>query len=1070
MSYLRAATLFTLAATAVGCSPAPEGLADAQPARTTVKMDLFHKPLPEIPLPNDLATRYDETSATGRRINASMITPTAMEAGLRRSIDQLDGFGLFGAITIPFTGPIDVSTVLAAHRDPYYDLADDVVYLVNIDRDSARFGELYPLDFGNGNYPAVLESRDVYGKNDPREDLLSLSFEEVSEDANHNGQLDPGEDANGNGTLDPGEDADGDGELDPPEDTDCDNLLDAPNYLPGSQPAWDDLAGRADALMTFYEKQTNTLIARPMMPLDERTSYAVIVTRRIRDAGGEPVGSPYPSINHLTQTEQLRPVLEVLPKGLSVSDIAYVFPFTTQTVQSTWKALRDGLRGSGAQAHLAKEYPAKLAAIEPMRDPAYFPNMTNPHILYGEVWAPAIEKIMVDFGGTAPGEFTKGLVEGTRYIDFMAVGSFDSPQLFPRNDSSGKPLHLNDQVWPPDIDRVAADARPERVHFTLAVPRKEVSARGEGKPVPVAFLIHGYQTNRFEMMQLAGYVAKFGIAVIGIDGPSHGLGLSQVESALAQGLVEELGIKPAVQAIFSDRATDLNGDGVKDSGVDFWTAYLFHTRDMVRQFALDHLHLTRILETFDGQTRWDFDVNGDGQPDLAGDFDGDGYIDIGGDAPLYTFGGSLGGIMSLVLGAIEPKVSAIIPVSGGGGYGDMAIRSHQGGVPQAFMLRSMGPLYVGTLDESGSLALEIIVPDLASEADVPLTTVSGVKAWDTMVVENLDNGVRRCGFVSEAGTVRVGVESDLGDRTRILFYRGPQIVTGPEECQIRSGAELYETIDTFPSALNFQEAYYEADSPLVAIADGLGGRKGHPDFRRLVGLGQMIMDPADPVVLGRHLQQEPLVYSDGKRTGAHVFIATSMGDMGVPASSGLTIGRVLGLIPYLEEDPRYGKPANQEVIDTYTAEAVHLMKRYTDPDGNGVHLDVENFSQGTDMYGTDVPRLDPPLHLGMDRTDPLGGVSTAIFPYNIPEGQHGFEFPGQMTDRYRQECKESCPEGWLCDCNNAKTFDIGWFMLNMFGRYLLKDGKEISTDLCNSSNDCDDIPPPPDVRDVSELP
>ena len=36
--------------------------------------------------------------------------------------------------------------------------------------------------------------------------------------------------------------------------------------------------------MPFYEKQTNTLILRPLVPLHERTTYAVVVTRRLKDA------------------------------------------------------------------------------------------------------------------------------------------------------------------------------------------------------------------------------------------------------------------------------------------------------------------------------------------------------------------------------------------------------------------------------------------------------------------------------------------------------------------------------------------------------------------------------------------------------------------------------------------------------------------------------------------------------------------------------------------------------------------------------------------------------------------
>ncbi|MCA9546239.1 MAG: hypothetical protein KC613_17665, partial [Myxococcales bacterium] len=76
-----------------GCfSDEPELLAEAPAARTTVKFDFLHRPLPEIPLPNDIATWPDSTSATGRRVNASMIAPTGLEREVRTLIDQLDGW------------------------------------------------------------------------------------------------------------------------------------------------------------------------------------------------------------------------------------------------------------------------------------------------------------------------------------------------------------------------------------------------------------------------------------------------------------------------------------------------------------------------------------------------------------------------------------------------------------------------------------------------------------------------------------------------------------------------------------------------------------------------------------------------------------------------------------------------------------------------------------------------------------------------------------------------------------------------------------------------------------------
>ena len=1057
---------------ALGCSPEPEGLWPAKPADTTVKMDFFHKPLPDIALPNDVATRFDPSSPTGRRINASLVTPTRFESTTRQLIDGLDGWGVLQPLAIPFTGPLDVESIRSRHDDPDFATEDDAIYLINIDEASANYGELVHLDLGNGNFPAVHERPHIYGPHDVRGNSLSLLYEEANEDLNGNGVLDGGEDLNGNGTLDPGEDIDGDGQLDPPEDTDADGQLDVPNYLPGMNPGMDDLAGRADALMTFYEKATNTVIARPMMPLDDRTRYAVVVTRRVLDASGNPVGSPYGSVNHLSQTEDLGPLMRVLPAGITPDDIAFTYSYTTQTIRADWLAVRNGLYGIGPQAHLATDFPARVATIEQMRDEKAFPNSKKRHLLYGEQWQPALHEVSVGLLGQDEGVMLKTLLDGSLGTDYFTIGSYISPQLFPREDGMGNQLSLNEQVWPADLANKSAPAREETVYFSLAVPRKEVSVRKEGKQVPVIILGHGYTGNRFDVMQFSSYMTRQGFAVIGIDGPSHGISISKGDEALASAVFSGLGLGAAGRALLSDRSFDQDGDGAKDSGADFWTSYMFHTRDMVRQFALDYMQLVRTIKSFDGTRRWEFDTNGDGEPDLAGDFDGDGQVDIGADSELHVFGGSLGGIMSMILGAVEPSINSIAPISGGGGYGEMGARSTQGGVYQSFILRVMGPIFHGEPDtENGGMKLHTLVVSANDDVTLPIGNVQDVNPWDTFVVENLDNGERGCGYVQPDGTVRAGVEADIRASLQLLFYRGPQLVTGSEHCDIRDGVTPYATVDKFGETIGFEGEAILADTPLFSLMEGLGVRRAHQDARRLTAIGQLALDPADPAVLAPFLLKNPLVYADGQRTGAHSLIITTMGDTAVPVSGGIMVGRASGLVNYTENDARFGKPMNQVLVDTHTTEGVHTMKRYTNPDDEGVHLDVENFSQGTDMFGTDVPRLETPLRIGIGEDDGIGGVSAAIFPYNVPGGQHGFDLPGGMTDRARKQCAEACmdPDPATCGCDTLQTYDVGFFMMNMIAHYFATRGTVIGTDLCQSRNDCSYVTALPLARDASEL-
>jgi hypothetical protein len=183
--------------------------------------------------------------------------------------------------------------------------------------------------------------------------------------------------------------------------------------------------------------------------------------------------------------------------------------------------------------------------------------------------------------------------------------------------------------------------------------------------------------------------------------------------------------------------------------------------------------------------------------------------------------------------------------------------------------------------------------------------------------------------------------------------------------------------------------------------------------------------------------------------------------MSVPTSTAATLARAMGLLDYLEVDPRYGVPDNQVLIDTYSIEGVNLFHRHefgpgTAADGSvypdGVHVDLENLSEGDDIWGDAVPRLDPPLRLFGD--DGLGGMSGFFFAYARPEGEHGFPLPFELRGRLRDSCGETCPDGEDCGCDTLETFDPALFYFNMIGHYLATGGRDIRVDRCLSSNDC----------------
>ena len=86
----------------------------------------------------------------------------------------------------------------------------------------------------------------------------------------------------------------------------------------------------ADNLLTYYERETNTLILRPIWPLEQQCRYAVVLTNRLKGEKGKPVVSPFALKHHRDQAK----ALSVLPKLMSkyeikASDIQFAWVFTT---------------------------------------------------------------------------------------------------------------------------------------------------------------------------------------------------------------------------------------------------------------------------------------------------------------------------------------------------------------------------------------------------------------------------------------------------------------------------------------------------------------------------------------------------------------------------------------------------------------------------------------------------------------------------------------------------------------------------------------------------------------------
>jgi hypothetical protein len=993
-----------------GCAgDRPAGLRPTPPGSgPLVVWDLDAEPLPEIPFPNDLATRADPSSPTGRRLDIPLRgAVTRHERLTRERVNRLEGFATFGTIAVAFDEPLDLGNIIARHHHDS-DPANDTVLLINVDPRSRRFGEQVPLDLGQGSFPEPAAKLDMYWERDPRRGVESLIFDTTDEDANGNGQLDPG------------------------EDTDSDGYLDVPNMHPVDGDPLDDI-------VSFYERVTRTLLARPLVPLEQETRYAVVLTRHLRGEDGEPVRSPWAYVNHGRQTAALDPLRQILPRlGLGLEDVAFAWSFTTQGPTRDLEALRAGLYGHGPLARLAQEFPAQLTllpATSDSKNPYLVPTkkIQEPLSAFSSLIKAGVLEITPDG--------KQVLIDSLNNVEYFVVGEVTGPNLLVDRDGDGGEL---DEVW--EVDRRGGSAvyASHAIPFMCAIPRAD---RGQ-PPFPVAVYAHGYGSTRLEMLAFAGNIARYGIATCTIDAVAHGLKAEEQHHLLKLGLTAyDLG--PLFDAIYPGRGLDANNDGLPESGDGFVSADLFNTRDNIRQTVLDILVLIRALRSFDGVRRSSQDLDGDGQPEIAGDFDADGRVDLAGpDAPTYTWGTSLGGITSAVVAGVEPAITAASPQAVGGGLVDIARRTDQSPVRHSVVQRLIGPILVGRpTGTPGEVEVRALATSGSDYERLTIAHLAEVAPGDRVELENLANGERHTAYVLADGGFHIQIPADAMAATerRSAFRFDPaepgfkpvrlgDTRAAGDRLELRlyapGGDQPKAVVDSFGVDVTFEGTIYPKGSPLVALCWGYGLPRNSPDLRRLITLAQMIIDPADPINYAPHYQLDPLVFDYDEATpGTNVLVITSAGDTTVPVSSAVSLARAAGAVSFEQQDPRFGKTPNRLLIDSYVVEGLSRLKRYGD---EGPLVDPEDFSRG--VHAPEAPRLAAPLRL-QHRT--AGGGLVAIrIPLLDPKGQHGFLLP-----------KPSDP------------FDNNTFMVHLVGRFLSSGGTVLEDDPCMASASCSWIPP-----------
>ncbi len=995
---LLAASLLAACAPSTGLRATPGGTGP------TVVVDWDADPLPELPFPNDLALRIDSGSPTGLRFNLSEDAPTQLEREARAHANELTGFGIFTAITISFDQLLDLPTLKALQADDG-DFSDDAIYVIDVTEGSPTYLQPVRLDVGHGRFPGDALSPDNYFPNDAHADVPSLLYDTHDEDADGNGRLDQG------------------------EDVDNDGVLDRPNTLPqGGDPRED--------LLTWYERETNTLMVRPALPLREETRYAVVVTERTTGVGGQPIRSPWDWVNHTRQTQDLLPVLDALePFGLDVDDIGFAWTFTTARVTGDLKDLRRALDGEGPWGWLPDEVPFAMGPAELLHDRDDAP---NDYIL-------PIERVFAIIAGLdlAPAESTEALREGYAWAGGLVGGSFKVPWFLPDTDDGG--ADDSDEVW--HLDPVTGEAPYELidVSFTCVIPKEDAEHQ---QPFPVANYGHGYGSSRLEFLGFAWAFARVGIAACAFDYPGHGLGLDPAQRDQAVTLLDAMDMMPLLEHLERDRARDLTNDGQPDSGADQWTSDAFHTRDMVRQGAFDHLWFRKVLATCGTGTFGDTD--GDGVQEVSCDWDGDGTPDLGGpDVDYHLLGGSLGGINTAVAaGVTGGDYKTIIPVVAGGGLMDVGWRSGLSGVRQANVGRTISPFVVGIPDGAGGLNIEQYVIRTTRERALHIATLPTVPGGGTLLLENLDNGEVRTGMIPADGRFRLAIPADGADAAEKRALTGlPQ--TGPVEGVVYSvpdnlglGDRLRLTIrdadgddvavlDTWEVDVEHEGVTFLAGSPLIAGSSGLGHVRSSPRLRRIVGTLAMVTEPADPIAYAPHYVDEPFEELGG--APANVLLVPTIGDEIVPCATGIAIGRAARYWGLDQMHGSSGLTVDQWMVDREVIRGDERWGIYEDNAGNKILFDADDLDGGIDQWGEPS---DEPLRI---RADTASGVVGMRLPYVSPQGSHGFNFPRPDWE-----------------------FDMHTFMDLQLATYSMSNGQILSDDACLQDASCDWLRPLPE--------
>ncbi|MEO8010451.1 MAG: Ig-like domain-containing protein [Dokdonella sp.] len=409
-----------------------------------------------------------------------------------------------------------------------------------------------------------------------------------------------------------------------------------------------ELQPNADFVVALAPSDSSgrTLVVVPTKPLQQLTSYMVVVTNGITDAAGNDatpdqtyflakrstplcVGgvSQEPLLPNATACA-LEPLRQLTNSQLAAANAAGIprdrvvvsWVATTQSITPVLNAVQARTVAAPTAATAIAPTGLNLSQLNPALPPiadVYIGTIDLPYYL-GTPSAAAPTTPLTAFWRAAPGAYVPPF-----------AGALDPTSTFV---TFANPLPVATST--------------QKVPLVLTIPNNRA------KPAagwPVVIYQHGITRDRSDAFAVAGTLASQGFAVIAIDAPLHGITSATSPLNIANTPIAAAGARERTFNLdLSNNTTGAPGpDGVVDSSGTYFInlSSLLTSRDNIRQAVADLLVLSKAIPSM----RY---------TQSGTDFDG---------ARISFVGQSLGGIIGTVFMGIQPDVRvALLNVPGGG--------------------------------------------------------------------------------------------------------------------------------------------------------------------------------------------------------------------------------------------------------------------------------------------------------------------------------------------------------------------------------------------------------------------